>query len=430
MACALSVLALAVYLANGREIGQYDTEPATLLTIALLRGEGLHLDRFKTVLHESDGRLSPFVARSGRHIVSRYPVAPAILALPVVAPQVWYRDAVAPGWDRNPLVAWSQAKVMGKRAAAVLTAITVGLIFLLSRTIVPTRFAAPAALTAAFGSNLWAVASQALWQHGPATLMLTTAALLLTRERPGRARLALAGLATALMVACRAVDIVFAVVLLAFVLARWPRQVGWFLPGPVVIGTALVGYNLAYFGTLSGGQAALEAMHPELHGVPGAWTANLLPGAAGTLFSPSRGLLIYCPWVLPAVALLPWTFRRLPSSHVLRPLIASLALVLAINSAYAVWWAGHSFGPRYWTDATPLLASALALALEWSARRFRGMVLILGLLVAWSVAVQAVGAFCYPSSWNLSPADVDRNHDRLWDWRDTEIRRCLVESST
>jgi hypothetical protein len=378
--------------------------------------------------HDKNGRLSPFVALSDRRIVSRYPVAPALLALPVVAPQVWYRDAIAPGWDQNVLVGRHQARVMGKRAAAVLVALTVGLLFLLLRTVVPARFAAPAALTAAFGSNFWSVSSQAMWQHGPATLMLTAAALLLAVERPGRVRLLLAGTATALMVACRLIDALFAVALLGFVVARWPRRVGWFLPAPIVIGTALLAYNLTHFGTLSGGQAALEAMHPELHNLPGAWTWNIGPGLAGTLLSPSRGLFIYCPWVVPAIVLLPWTYRLLPSGHVLRFLIPSLAVVLLVFGAYAVWWAGHSFGPRYWIDATPILAAALALALEWSSRRFRGLIFLIGLLVAWSVAVQAVGAFLYPSDWNLRPADVDRNHERLWDWRDNQIRRCLVEN--
>jgi hypothetical protein len=44
--------------------------------------------------------------------------------------------------------------------------------------------------------------------------------------------------------------------------------------------------------------------------------------------------------------------------------------------------------------------------------------------LAWSVGVAALGAFCYPEGrWNNSPLDVDRNHERLWDWQDNQIRR-------
>ena len=34
--------------------------------------------------------------------------------------------------------------------------------------------------------------------------------------------------------------------------------------------------------------------------------------------------------------------------------------------------------------------------------------------VVFSIAVQTVGAFCYPSTWNRLPVTVDLNHDRLW----------------
>ena len=37
-------------------------------------------------------------------------------------------------------------------------------------------------------------------------------------------------------------------------------------------------------------------------------------------------------------------------------------------------------------------------------------------------------AFCYPSTWNFYPDNIDIDHERLWDWRDTEISRCLKES--
>src|SRR4051812_46409673 len=78
----------AVYLANGREIGTYDTIPASLLPLTILRGEGPHLDRFDPLLAGRDGRLPAFVKRARGHVVSRYPIAPALVALPLIAPQV------------------------------------------------------------------------------------------------------------------------------------------------------------------------------------------------------------------------------------------------------------------------------------------------------------------------------------------------------
>ena len=47
------------------------------------------------------------------------------------------------------------------------------------------------------------------------------------------------------------------------------------------------------------------------------------------------------------------------------------------------------------------------------------MVCVVGMLVAF-----AVGAFNHPQGrWNSDPADVDRAHTRLWDWRDLQVLR-------
>jgi hypothetical protein len=48
-------------------------------------------------------------------------------------------------------------------------------------------------------------------------------------------------------------------------------------------------------------------------------------------------------------------------------------------------------------------------------------------MLAWSIALQAIGAACYPSTWHGRPANADRHHERLWDWRDTEVSRGLKE---
>ena len=48
----------------------------------------------------------------------------------------------------------------------------------------------------------------------------------------------------------------------------------------------------------------------------------------------------------------------------------------------------------------------------------------MAMLLAWSIAVSAAGAFVFPNErWNQHPADVDRHHRRLWDWSDLQIAR-------
>jgi hypothetical protein len=59
--------------------------------------------------------------------------------------------------------------------------------------------------------------------------------------------------------------------------------------------------------------------------------------------------------------------------------------------------------------------------------RSRVLVAVAVMAILFSIGVQGIGACCYPSSWNLQPRNVDLHHERLWDWRDTEISRSLNE---
>src|SRR4051812_41227539 len=84
-AAALWVGLFGVYASNGREIGASDTIPSVLLPISILRGDGVHLDRFR---HIWPTDLPYYVADKGGEIVSRYPLGPPLLALPFTAPQL------------------------------------------------------------------------------------------------------------------------------------------------------------------------------------------------------------------------------------------------------------------------------------------------------------------------------------------------------
>lgn len=424
---ALGSLLFLIFESNFRELGTVDTVPTALVTVSLARGEGPYLDRFGPALRTRGGLYS-FVTPKNDHLVSRYPIAPALLAFPLVWPQILWWDRVRPGWDREPgTFPIEVARSLTKHAMAFLAALTAMVLYRLLHRLDLAPVALPATLAAALGSDSWSVGSQALWQHGPAALMLSLSLLAFADPVPSRRRCVLGGIATALMVACRAIDLIFALAILGGLVYAYPRRVRWFLPGPVVIGSMLLAYNLLHFGALSGGQAELEALHPEVHAVEGPWAGRLFEGLIGTLFSPARGLLVYCPWVALTIGLAPWTIGKLRRWPVILAAMLGLPLMLLVFSKYAVWWGGHCFGPRYWTDATPLFAILLALALDWSRRRFKPLLVLFLAAILWSIALQSVGAYLYPSNWNVQPTNIDLDHARLWDWRDTEVSRCLID---
>jgi hypothetical protein len=422
------LLGLALFLAysiNLRPIGSSDTVGAALLPLCIIRGDGPFLDRFGDFLHTAaDGRLGWSYTESRGHLLSCYPLGPALLAVPFTLPQVWLLDAFVPGWEEQ--AHWYCVLMSKSTAAAIAALVGVTLLYLL-RALGLGRVALPAVLAAALGSDLWAVASQSMWQHGPAALALSLSMLLLATRNPSRLRLCLAGLAAAALVCFRSIDIVFAGTILLWVAWRHPRGLVWFLPLPIVVGGALVSFNYWYFGAIEGGQALIEATHAELHGFRGSWSGNLLEGMAGTLFSPNRGLFVFTPWVAVALAAVPATAGRLRPWSLIRCLLVALVPYLLILSMYGCWWGGKCFGPRFWTDAIPLFTVLLAAGLEWSRAGCRPGFWALVLTITLSSGVQVIGAFCYPSSWERSPVDIDRHHERLWDWRDTELSRCLTE---
>jgi hypothetical protein len=419
----LGILLAGIYLVNCRELGAGDTIPASQLPTTILRGEGIHLDRF----YPDQNNLPYWVADKQGHVISRYPLAPGLLALPFEIPQILLLDLFCPGWDERPAEAGPNCAGMAKLTSALLGALTGVALYQLFRQLGLGGWAWWGALAAALGSSLWCTASQALWQHGPAALALTLAMLLLAPVHPSPRRLLLAGLCTGSLVCFRSLDVVFAAAIFLGVAWRWPRGLGWYLPFPLLLGGLLLAYNQWYFGTLAGGQVELAAYHPGTHHVEGIWTGHLLEGAAGTLVSPSRGLLVFTPWVVPAVLLLPMVGDRLRERPVLLLLTVSLVPYGVLLSKYSVWWGGCCFGPRFWTDALPVFAVLLGLGLAWSRQHSRAWLWIVRITIVLGVLVQVIGAFCYPSTFNGDPDLIDVQHERLWDWWDGELMRCLRE---
>jgi hypothetical protein len=408
----------AIYLANGREIGSGDSVPAKYLSCGLVRGDGFYLDRYeRDVLKWWPHPTMPYyVARIDGHYVSRYPFGPALLALPFTIPQMIVLDRTHPDWETSE-PDWFDT--ICKRSAAAITTLAALALLATLRKLGLGRVAWLAATAAALGSALWSTASQSLWQHGPAALMLTSLILILWPENPSRWRFFAAGVTAAMLVCCRPIDLAFAVVTAFWVTIRHPRGLIWFLPPAAAIGAALIGYNRAYLGAAAGYYSTFDA---ATFGTP--W----YEGLQGTLLSPIHGLFVFTPWALVAFAYMPFAVFQLRRATLLPWLLATLAAHALLISTFSCWWAGLCFGPRYWTEVIPLLAVVLGMALHWAKTRCKPVFVLSLVLIAISTGVEILGAFVYPSSWQDVPPDFDGTTHRFWDWSDNELTRCLVEN--
>ncbi len=409
----------AIYLANGREIWSGDSVPAKYLACALVRGDGFYLDRYRPqVLKWWPYPSVPYyVSVVEGHYVSRYPIGPAFVALPFTISQMLLLDWAYPGWETSD-PQWFDT--IAKRSAAAITTLAALVLLAVLRKLGLGREAWLAALAAALGSNLWTTASQSLWQHGPAALMLTLLLLLLWPETPSRVRFAASGVAAGLLVCSRPIDLAFAVVTSLWVTLRHTRRLVWFLPPAIALAAALIAYNRAYLGSPGGYYSTFDA---ATFGTP--WYEGLL----GTLLSPSRGLFVFSPWTLIALAYLPFAFFQLRRAMLLPWLLATLGAHALLISTFSCWWAGLCFGPRYWTEVIPLLAILLGLALAWARARCRPIFAVAVVLIVISIGVQFLGAAVYPSGWeDHAQEEGDRFTQRLWDWSDTELSRCILVS--
>lgn len=415
-AIAVFVVLFAVYNANGREIGTTDSQPLKYTAREIAARGTLSLDRV-VAQFPGLGERAAFARDRHGHVRSAYPIVPALIA---AAPAAALHATGLVDMDA-PLA----PNLVAKLTASVLTAWAVALILLAVSRLVPAIPAGFTAVAIGAGTNYWVVASQTLWRHETVAFGAALALWAWLRDPPNirTSHLWAGGLGLALAVAARQQVLVLAVVMLGWAASRVGVRRA-LLPAALVAAAlaAVAAANVAWFGGPLGALPALEALHPTIHGVPGPISREPWIAAAGLLASPSRGLLVFSPVLLVALAVIgpSWGLVRATG---LRWLGAACVLQFLAYAAYAVWWGGHTYGPRYMVDILVPLAPFLALGADRVLRHTITGALAILLLIA-SVAIAAMGAIVYPNErWNTSPAGVDLHHERLWDWRDSQIER-------
>ena len=176
---------------------------------------------------------------------------------------------------------------------------------------------------------------------------------------------ALMGLATVSEYPCA----IAAVVLVACAWRRAPRIIAGALP--FAIGLAV--YDKLLFGSIfalsSGNERNAQFRSLAQQGVFGIG----LPQPSTLLrllFDPSRGLFVFAPILLVAIATLPRAWRVLPREAFLALVLVPAALIV-FYSGYPNWHGGWSVGPRYLVPAIPFLLFPLAFGvstvIEWIA---------------------------------------------------------------
>ncbi len=227
-------------------------------------------------------------------------------------------------------------------------------------------------------------------------LTLTVYFLLLYRERGRPFHVLAAGMALALTILTKTVNV--ATVPIFALYAFWPRRggkgrgldIGLFGLPLVVSLLTIALYNYLRFGNV------LETGYQNV-----SFSTSFLKGVYGLLLSPGKGLFFYSPILGLALLSIPALLRRQRREAIL---IASLFVVYCV--LFGTWysWRGGTtnWGPRLIVPLSPLLAMALTPAVEFvcshDLSRYYKWLASIGFLFlfALSFVIQVVGAAISP----------------------------------
>jgi hypothetical protein len=418
------ICCLFVYNLNGRVISAGDAFPARYQPFAIWKHHTVRLDPIASVT--SQGREIPkdwqnphpssafwMVPTPDGHLVSLYSVVLPVLVSPIYVPAIAYLQYQ--GWDDGRLD--RVARIMEKVAASFIAALSVALLYLALRRRASPSIAILLVIAYAFGTTTWVISSQALWQHGMGQLLLVGLILMLTAPCSAPTAIA-AGLFCGLIAGNRPADAILAAPLGLYALFWAGRRAGFVVAAAAAPLLLVLLYNVTIVGAISGGY--------QLVGKAQFFSHDIIDGFTGLLFSPTRGLFVFSPFLLFIVL----AVRHRPrdrDEQMLTLAMATAVILQVLVYSKVDWRGGVSWGPRFLTDLLPLLIWMLVPIVIALGRRGRA---VFTASVAVAIAIESVGAFAYTGVTDVPIYAITNGPDTLraaWEWRNAPFIASLSQ---
>lgn len=343
---------------------------------------------------------------------SYFPDATSIISVPVVfllekiSPSIWgYRlsDHIK---DKIHWCAKAQ-RLISSLYLAVAVALFIALLCSLTDNM---AILVLGAVLFAFGTTNFSVVSRVLWTHGLSIVCNTAALLLLFRN--SRRSLALAGLPLMWAFFIRPTNAVPLAVFGCYMLFHNRKTFLLYCLTALLAALPFLLYNLHQYDTL---------LTPYFHGGRLAFHDLFFVALAGNLFSTARGLFVFSPLLLLSIHGCVIVYQQYGKSLAFA-LLAIVGLHWIAISLFPHWWAGHSFGPRLFSDIIPYLCLLTFFSVRYvfsrksGARSYACKSLIL-LFLGISIFIHARGAIMNSAwKWNVSP-NIETHQERLWSIR-------------
>ncbi len=415
---AVGVLAsagLVAGLAYTARVSYAHSDPAATLIVsqAILEHRTIRLDAYvDDPDYPIDHLVGHHIVKRGGHYYGYFPVAPAVLSVPAV-------------WGARRLGLDMRVGEQNREVQHLLSAVTCGvvlvLIYLLGRSRLSPGASLAIALVFVLGSSLISTLGTALWSLNFAVLFELVTLVLIMRLDAGRVRAVSPWLVGTLLFAAFASRVSTAPFVAMVLVYLFVRRRVLFWPAAATAGVLLAAFTLWW--RWEQGQWAPE--YGSLSRFGAAREFGLWAGVWGHLVSPSRGVLVFSPFLVVVGLMTTRVVRRLSGDLLFVSSVAAVAAHLLVASSATRWWGGFSFGPRILTDAMPLLL--VATVATWcavtSARtpvEVRGWALAFGVLGACGIFINSYQGLYNVQTvrWNgAMPPTVDEDPASLFSWR-------------
>lgn len=412
------VFILSILIYNGNASDKYpsgDVVSTSMLPFSIVYHQDFYLGRY---LFNPDQPMPYYLnlRPSNGDYVSASPIGSALTALPFYLPYI-----LSGG---NP--SYEKGIVLGKISASFIAAFSILLFyFLLTKVGINKKLSILFSLIFAFGSQVFSIASQGLWQHGSVVFWTIIFLIMLVNimnqhENINRSSYGLGATLGMLLLTRPITIVILSPFLLVLLKKQYRKEIFRVVIGFIPFLIINMIYNQVYFGssTTSGYGESSDLI--TYFGFPLFW------GIAGNLFSPSKGLLVYMPWVIFAFMWL-WYLKdkNFYRSIYFFGLLAILIHII-FYSKFFQWPAGFCFGPRYMTDIIPVLgllsagfASTIMEKISESKRKI--LVVLLVSFFSWASFVQFLGTYVTKAeAWNQA-AYPDNFFEPLWSIKGSQI---------
>jgi hypothetical protein len=403
-----------------RNLTSGDSAYSIHTAMSIIKDGNIDLDEYEEVIKARTNQLYTVKQLNG-HYYYAYPVGAPVLSIPIV---FLVNEFLPPLLDSFPsiekyirnrvnlqsgaIVPESIHSLVEVFIASISIALTAVCLYFVAINFVGARTALLVVFIFAFCTGAWSSASRALWPHGPSMFMLALALLIIIRSDKKPNLIWLASIPLALSYIIRPTNIVSVIAFTILVFFRYRKFFLRYLSGLVIpLGIYFI-FSFITYGAL------ISPTYMSQGFLPG---SNFAEGLFGVLISPSRGLFIFSP-------VLKKNQFAIHDNYLLGILFFHWLMI----GTFPRWWAGWSFGPRYFSDVIPFLIyfmlPALKLPITLKGAKYWAYNSLIAFFVAFGFFVHFRGAMHRDVLyWNASPVSIDLALERLWDWKDVQFLR-------